>query len=36
MKEEIGILLDEKLPEFPKQIELKLPSLQLPKLEKLD
>lgn len=36
MKEEIGILFDEKIPEFPKQIELKLPSLSLPKLEKID
>lgn len=36
MKEEIDILFDEKIPELPKQIELKLPSLNLPKLEKID
>lgn len=29
-------LLDEKLPEFPKQIELTLPKLELPKLQKID
>lgn len=36
MKEEIDILFDQKIPELPKQIELKLPSLNLPKLEKID
>ena len=30
----LGTILDNNLPEFPKQIELKLPTLQLPKLKK--
>ncbi len=36
MKEELDNLLTKYLPEFPKQIELKLPKLNLPKLEKID
>lgn len=33
MKTLLGDILDKKIPEFPKQVELKLPKLQLPKLE---
>ncbi len=36
MKEELDNMLTKYLPEFPKQIELKLPKLNLPKLEKID
>jgi len=36
MKEDLDGLLTKYLPEFPKQIELKLPKLNLPKLEKID
>ena len=39
MKEKINELFDNYIPEFPKQIELKLPKLQkieLPKLQKIN
>ena len=36
MKEKIGELLDKNVPEFPKQVQLQLPKLQLPKLKKLE
>ena len=39
MKEKLDTLLTEKLPEFPKQIQLKLPQLkkiELPKLKKVE
>lgn len=36
MTETLDNLLTKYLPEFPKQIELKLPKLNLPKLEKID
>ena len=35
MRDLVGDILEENIPEFPKQVELKLPSLNLPKLEKL-
>ena len=35
MKELVGDILDKNIPEFPKQVELKLPKLKLPKLEKI-
>jgi glycosyltransferase involved in cell wall biosynthesis len=39
MKEKLGEILDNKIPEFPKQVQLQLPSLkriQLPKLSKVE
>ena len=36
MKELVGNILDKNIPEFPKQVELKLPKLQLPKLKKIE
>jgi len=36
MQELLGIILDKNTPDFPEQIELTLPKLDLPKLEKLD
>lgn len=33
MQELLGKILDENVPEFPKQVELKLPKLELPKLQ---
>jgi hypothetical protein len=36
MKAELDNLLTKYLPEFPKKIELVLPKLNLPKLEKID
>jgi|TARA_B110000908_G_scaffold48169_1_gene58843 glycosyltransferase involved in cell wall biosynthesis len=36
MKELVGSILDKNIPEFPKQVELKLPKLQLPKLKKIE
>lgn len=33
MTNKLGALLDKSLPEFPKQVELKLPNLNLPKLD---
>jgi hypothetical protein len=36
MKDTLDEILTKYLPEFPKQIELKLPKLNLPKLEKID
>lgn len=36
MKETLGEMLDKYLPEFPKKIDLVLPKLNLPKLEKID
>lgn len=36
MKEELSILLDERLSDLPTQVELKMPKLQLPKLKKID
>lgn len=36
MTELLGKIVQENVPEFPKQIELTLPKLQLPKLEKID
>jgi len=35
MKELIENILDKNIPDFPKQVELKLPKLKLPKLEKI-
>ena len=35
MRDLVGDILEENIPEFPEQVELKLPSLNLPKLEKL-
>ena len=35
MKELVEKILDKNIPEFPKQVELKLPKLQLPKLKKI-
>lgn len=35
MKNLVGDILDKNLPDFPEQIELKLPKLKLPKLEKI-
>ena len=35
MKELVGSILDKNIPEFPKQVELKLPKLKLPKLQKI-
>ena len=36
MEEVVSSLLENNIPEFPKQIELKLPELQLPKLQKIE
>jgi len=36
MKELLGTLLDKYIPEFPSEIKLTLPKLELPKLEKID
>jgi glycosyltransferase involved in cell wall biosynthesis len=36
MVEQLGTILTANLPEFPKQVELKLPTLQLPKLQKIN
>ena len=36
MKTKLDLLLTNSLPEFPKQVELKLPKLNLPKLEKIN
>jgi hypothetical protein len=38
MKELVGVILDEYLPNFPKQVELNLPSnkISLPKLKKVE
>jgi glycosyltransferase involved in cell wall biosynthesis len=36
MKEKLDNLLTNKIPEFPKEVKLELPKLQLPKLEKLN
>ena len=36
MAELVEKILDNNIPEFPKQIELKLPKLQLPKLQKIE
>jgi hypothetical protein len=36
MQELVEDILDKNIPEFPKQIELKLPKLQLPKLQKIE
>ena len=38
MKDKLNTILDSRLPEFPKQVELKLPTLkkiELPKLKKV-
>ena len=35
MRESLESLFDTNIPEFPKQVDLKLPTLQLPKLQKL-
>lgn len=35
MKEKLDTILTNKIPEFPKEVELKLPKLQLPKLNKI-
>ena len=35
MKNKLDEILDKNLPEFPKKIELTLPKLDLPKLEKI-
>jgi hypothetical protein len=36
MKFDIDSILSESVPEFPKQIEFKLPELKLPKLKKVE
>ena len=36
MTELLGELLDKNVPEIPTQVELTLPKLELPKLEKLN
>ena len=36
MTELLTKILDENVPEFPKEIKLTLPKLQLPKLEKIN
>jgi len=36
MKSDIGSILSESIPEFPKQVELELPKLKLPKLKKVE
>jgi len=36
MAEQLDQILSSNLPEFPKQVELKLPTLQLPKLQKIN
>lgn len=36
MKDQLDLLLDKYLPQFPKKVELVLPKLNLPKLEKID
>jgi glycosyltransferase involved in cell wall biosynthesis len=36
MVEQLDTILTANLPEFPKQVELKLPTLQLPKLQKIN
>ena len=36
MKYFLGEILDKRIPEFPKQVELKLPKLQLPQLKKIE
>ena len=36
MQELVEDILDKNIPEFPKQVELKLPKLQLPKLQKIE
>ena len=35
MKELVGDVLDKNIPDFPKQVELELPKLNLPKLQKV-
>jgi glycosyltransferase involved in cell wall biosynthesis len=36
MAEQLNSILSQRLPEFPKQVKLELPKLQLPKLQKID
>ena len=36
MKEKMDEVLTKRLPEFPKEVQLKLPKLQLPKLKKVE
>jgi len=36
MKEKLESILTNNIPEFPKEIKLELPKLQLPKLEKIN
>jgi glycosyltransferase involved in cell wall biosynthesis len=36
MKEKIGEFLEKNIPEFPQQVQLQLPKLQLPKLKKVE
>jgi glycosyltransferase involved in cell wall biosynthesis len=36
MKEKLDIILTSRIPEFPKEIQLQLPKLQLPKLKKIN
>lgn len=36
MQEQLDLILDKNIPEFPKEIKLNLPKLDLPKLEKID
>jgi len=36
MKEKLNLILTSNIPEFPKEIKLELPKLQLPKLEKIN
>ena len=35
MAEKLDAILSQRLPDMPKQVDLKIPTLQLPKLEKL-
>ena len=36
MKNKLDDILSKNIPEFPKEIKLELPKLQLPKLEKIN
>ena len=36
MKEKLDIILTSRIPEFPKEIQLQLPKLELPKLQKIN
>jgi len=36
MAEQLNAILSQRLPEFPKQVSLNMPSLKLPKLKKIE